>query len=169
MRIVCAYEPEVHPLTRKSLEGRDVQFVKMGTDPEAYWRLLLSLWAGDSFILIEHDVEVHEEVVQTLTYCPQPWCVFPYRGPPRPDGEATLFTHALGCVRFRSTLTQKYPGIVANVGEGALRHEKPRDWRGLDGRMAGALSAANVRPHVHLPEVLHHHDYPAGCACGSEH
>lgn len=173
MRTVCPFEPVVHPLARTALEefAGTVEYVKLGEHRSAYWRLLRELWAAKwSFIVIEHDVEIHERTIRALTHCPRPWCLFPYSGPrDYGDGSDTLFYQALGCTRFRSSLMVEHPALIDRIGDGANDVEREHDWRGLDGRIAGALHAAGVQEHVHWPAVLHHHAYPAGCSCGDDH
>lgn len=167
MRVVCPFEPVVHPLTRSALERFTpaCEYVALGSNPTAYWSLLDRLWPQrESFVLVEHDVEIHEGVLRALTYCPKPWCVFPYAGPANyGPGGGVLFDQALGCTRFRSSLLVTSPGVISGIDA------KSHDWRGLDARVAGALRSLGHRPHVHWPEVLHHHRYPTGCACGREH
>lgn len=174
MRVICPYQPIVHRLTRPALElyAPSAEYIKLSEAQDAYWALFDSLWsARESFIVIEHDIEIHERVIRSLTYCPEPWCLFPYSGPPSNGGDP-LFYMALGCTRFRSNLMVDHPDLVSGIGLG----QPPRfdiatfrNWRGLDGGIGGRLRERGHKPHVHWPAVLHHHDYPVGCACGQDH
>jgi hypothetical protein len=173
MRVICPYRPAVHRLTRPPLEryAPHAEFFGLSEHQDAYWRLLDTLWTqAESFILVEHDVEIHERAIRSLTYCPRPWCLFPYSGP-RSDGGDSLFYMALGCTRFRSSLMVDHPDLISGIGTG----QPPRfdiatfrNWRGLDGAIGGRLRERGEKPHIHWPEVLHHHDYPKGCACGTD-
>ena len=173
MRIVCPYEPEVHPLTRAAIEefAPQTEFVRMGDNPYAYWELINRMWGGPPFIIIEHDIEIHGEVVRKLTHCPRPWCTYPYKGPRHPAGESeqVRFPEALGCVRFSAKLMKDHPTFIQLLGQGNLIPQASHQWRGLDGNIAGGLHILGYQAHVHKPEVEHHHDYPAGCSCGRDH
>jgi hypothetical protein len=170
MRFVVAYEPELHPLTKQSLAKycRHAEPVRMGNGPTAYWELLCRLWdAKEAFTIIEHDIELHDKVVRPLTYCKEPWCVFPYGGPPqRPDAAGVihppmLITTGLGCTRFRASMMRDHPNFMSELG--------PTYWQALDSHIHGRLDGLGYKRHLHYPAVTHHHDYPAGCACGQEH
>jgi len=80
-----------------------------------------------------------------------------------------LFDQALGCTRFRAALMRACPAAISGIGADAIDVHRERDWRGLDGRITGALRQGGYEPHVHWPAVDHHHEYPMGCACGREH
>ena len=173
MLLVCPYEPQVHPLTASSLKAHvpSAEYRKIGTDRTGYWQMLTHLWAqGESFILVEHDVEIHGSVFPEFLNCWRPWCVFPYSGPPiLGGGLGAPFERALGCTRFRSDLLREHPQLISSIGLDWRRPEEHRDWRGLDARIASALDQAGEVPHVHSPPVRHHHQYPQGCACGEDH
>lgn len=180
MRVVCPYEPDVHPITRASLDlhipGR-VEYLRVGPQVDAYWRLLCGLWAAQQgFLLIEHDMEIHERVYVAMLHCPQPWCAFPYPCVhPKyvaPTDDRLTYT-ALGCTRFRTSLLMKEPDLMATLGlaPGTPSHmvEMAHNWRGLDAHVISELMRRGYQVHTHWPEVVHHHDYPPGCACGQQH
>lgn len=176
MHVVCPYQPAVHDLTRAALEryAPHAEFVKLTDRTDAYWGLLDKLWARrEPFIIVEQDVEIHERAIRSLTYCPQPWCLFPYSGPRTlGDGGDPLFYMALGCTRFRANLMDEYPDLVSGIGVTKHPRFDPsvyRDWRGIDGAIGGRLRERGYRQHIHRPIVMHHHDYASGCACGTDH
>lgn len=198
MQVICPYEPEPHLKTATSLTEHmpvEVKFIELGPDPQAYWRLLSRMFYAEvAFINVEHDIEVHEGVYPAFNYCPEPWCTFAYpcsrvtpellmapgRGlPPQfalkmnPGLDHYVYT-ALGCCRFREPLLRDCRELVVRLGErtdGAHVPEhmvdQARHWKGLDAHMSSALRQRGYEPHVH-GTVLHHHDYPAGCACGDD-
>jgi hypothetical protein len=118
----------------------------------AYWELLKRMWAdGESFIVIEHDIEIHDSVLESFETCAEPWCVFPYlyRG-------RSLFENGLGCVRFSDRLIETTPNLFAGM--------RPAHWTSLDGALCNHLEKRadefglrpGYRPHLHWPEVRHH-------------
>jgi hypothetical protein len=176
VRVVCPYvlagEPGVerglHPLCEQALArfAPDAEMHYLGTRPDAYRELLEECWAqGESFLLVEHDIEIHERVVSELQACQEPWCAFPYAiGAPGGD----LIDSSLGATRFSAALLEALPGLIGSL--------PVRDWRRLDCEIAPRLRSAGFAPHVHSPPVSHHHVYPAPgrpdgewCACGTEH
>ena len=180
MRVLCPYHPEVHPLTRNALDryAPATEYVHLGSASDAYWATLSKLWSEKKpFAIIEHDVEIHGSVIRTLQHCTRPWCLFPYGGPPAPAGcKQVLFTEPLGCVRFRANLMKNHPNAIADIGKGNPRPDECHHWRGLDGRLSGTLrnlidpsTGERYEPHVHWPQVTHHHDYASGCSCGTDH
>ena len=174
MRVICPYEPAIHPLCEAALDkyAPGAERRRLGPSPTAYWELLCELWGrAESFILIEHDVQIHEMVLPELENCFQPWCAFPYGGPPPhiKDTEQVLFKEALGCTRFSASLMRDEPQMVAKLGVGMRDVERYHQWRGLDGHIGGALRGLGYDVHNHWPKVTHHHLYAAGCSCGDNH
>lgn len=172
MRVICPYvvagEPGVerglHPLCEQALAefAPDAEMIYLGTRPDAYHDLLGELWAaGQPFLLVEHDVEIHGSVVSELEACPEPWCAFAY-GIGYPPGP---IDSSLGCTRFSTEIIEAVPDLISML--------PVRDWRRQDCEIAPRLKTAGFEPHVHEPQVLHHHAYPAPggqrCACGTEH
>ena len=170
MRIVAPYTA-FHPLAEQALtrHAPTAERVPLGDRPDAYYRFLRELWeAGESFHVVEHDIEIHAGVVDAE--CAEPWCVWPYRGPGR-DAEGAMLTRSLGCTRFHRDLLTAHPDLLAGfpVGHGVNFETSPRNWRRVDSELAPRLQGLGYKPHQHEP-VLHHHVYnETGCACGSEH
>ena len=162
MRIVFPCTEIAHPLALSALHRHapQAEIVDLGGEHDAYYRLLRSLWeAGESFLIVEHDIEIHAGVIPGMLACAGDWCVFGYYGagtPPEP------LEHSLGCTRFAAPLLARQPGLMASL--------PVRDWRRLDCEMFPALLTAGERRCVHQPMVDHHHVYPGmACSCGKEH
>jgi hypothetical protein len=132
--------------------------------------LLLQLWAaGEPFLLIEHDIEIHERVVRSLRYCPRPWCAFPYSGPGFHSNGDPMLRESLGCTRFSAKLMRDEPDLLA-VAAAMSQGLAAGDWRRMDASISPTLKQRGYVVHVHAPPVLHHHLYPnEGCACGGDH
>ncbi|MHB8490616.1 MAG: hypothetical protein ACYDA6_00155 [Solirubrobacteraceae bacterium] len=170
MRVVLAYTA-VHPLTQASLEryapGHEAFYV--GHNAKAYCALLCDLWAaGDGFLLVEHDIELHDRVLPELQACPEPWCTFPYPGAGWAQTGDPLLYDSLGCTRFSSALLAAEPDVMAEAARASGGLE-PGDWRHMDVSLNPRLRWRGYEPHVHWPAVAHHHAYIDGCACGSTH
>lgn len=138
----------------------------MSGSHESYWRLLSALWReGTAFLVVEHDIEVNPEAIRQAAECDCDWGVSPYRGP---GGD--LLYGSLGCTRFSARLLATAPDAIEQVGgiDDAGPAIPLRDWRRIDSRLLGVLRQRGHEPHVHA-EVLHHHRYHYGCACGEEH
>lgn len=164
MRIVVPYTT-LNPLTARSLATEAVEYVDVSQSLESYWRLVDSLWsAGESFLLVEHDMEVNPRALRQAKHCKCEWGVSPYIGPGH-----VMLDGALGCTRFRAGLMRNFPDLLSRV---ALFNDSPhflqKDWRRLDARMKGLLMQEGYSPHLHA-EVKHHHVYQGRCACGEEH
>ena len=151
------------PLCERALSryAPDAELIDLGTRHDAYRELLEELWQdGESFLIVEQDVEIHEAVIPELGACQEPWCLYAYNigWPPAP------VRSALGCVRFSAHLLAEYPNAIADL--------PVRGWNQLDSMIYPRLREAGFRPHEHEPLVAHHHRYPAPggkrCACGEE-
>lgn len=118
----------------------------------AYWALLAELWAaGEAFVIVEQDVEIHAKVLPSLTRCLRPWCGFPYTA----KGEVTL-----GCTRFSAALLAAHPDALELAGELYDGTVPKRSWQRLDSHLGQVLrDTYGIEPHRHLPPVTHHHDY----------
>ncbi len=159
IRVFCPYTT-LHPRTRSALveHAPDAEVMDLGTSHDAYYNALSELWrGGKTFLVVEHDIEIHEGVLPQLRECDEPWCLFPYRGP-----EDVMLTSSLGCTLFSAELLARHPQVMAEL--------PVRDWRRLDCELSPRLMQLGYEPHVHEPMVLHHHVRENGrCDCREEH
>ena len=165
MRIVVPYT-QINPLTAKSLENYQVDYIDVSQTVESYWRLMVDIWETKcSTLIVEHDMEINDRAIRQAKYCACEWSVSPYCGPAR-----QVLSAALGCTRFRASFMAKNPDLLSKVG--SIDDAGPaivlRDWRRLDARILGVLRDRGYKPHLHTP-VLHHHVYQGVCACGGTH
>lgn len=152
MRVVCPYvrtatydRPGINPLTEDALDvyAPHTEFVEMHGDHD-YYNLLVRLWDdGESFLIVEHDIEIHERVIPDLATCRWGWCSFGYEG-----GGGNIWQTSLGCTRFTEKLIEETPTLMRDLG--------PRHWKELDGPIAAAMPEP---VHSHLPLVKHHRVY----------
>ncbi len=130
----------------------------MGDDDLSYYWLLRSCWEhGETFIIVEQDIELGPQTIQDLSRCREPYCTVPYAGP------GTIMENALGCAKFDAVLLGEYPHLIAE------RLPQPVTWHMLDALVNTALRGVHIEPHLHRPSVLHHHVYDGQCACGTDH
>lgn len=166
--VVCPYT-RIHARTREALERFSycTTYRALRGDRD-YWRVLSGMWAkAEPFVLVEHDVELHENVLPELESCPEPWCLFPYaRLLPGPhstwDGEEwsagiPLLNSHLGCVRWSVELMVAESDLMDVVGSVTRPGLSPGHWMRLDDVIAQQLVLRGYRAHVHHPEVTHHH------------
>jgi hypothetical protein len=174
MRVICAHT-SLHPLARLALERYASQAEYFPLRPSAlpdeqYWRLLNDIWReGQAFLNVEHDIEIHGDVLPQVEACPEPWCVFSYYGGADGAGNCQVIDGSLGCVRFSADMLTAEPTVFDDLRDcnGQLAC---RDWHRLDVEIKPALIARGYAIHHHEPMVLHHHVYlPKGCACGGVH
>lgn len=142
---------------RRHAPGAEV--IHLGLAHDAYYRLLTELWeAGEGFLIVEHDVEIHAGVIPGMERCENDWCLHGYFGAGLPP---QLLTGSLGCTRFSAGLLARHPAFMAGL--------PVRDWRRLDCEIHPRLVALGEKPCVHEPPVDHHHVYAGVCACGRCH
>ena len=128
---------------------------------EAYYWFLTEMWAaGESFLNIEQDIEIHESVVSQMEACDEPWCVFPYGGADFVRGGGRL-RYSLGCTKFSADLMEDIPDLMSAL---PVKH-----WRRLDVEIMPVLIRAAYTTHVHQPPVVQHHVYYERCACLRKH
>ena len=135
MRVLCCHT-SLRDKTRAALEryAPQAEFADVSGDDYAYWREIAKRWGGgEDLLVVEHDIEIHEDVIDQFELCRADWCVFPYAGKqPVWGGRGVrvpvMLRCALGCVRFRSSLLHKYPSLVADL--------KYRRWDRLDSQIA---------------------------------
>ena len=144
----------------------DAERIDVSGDEFAYGRLLAELWRdGDSFLIIEHDIEATIRALEEARCCGCPWGANPYR-----HGRSGLLREALGFTRFSSDLLRDFPDAVERSDEIKVQERGP-DWLYLDGRLHATLVAAGYAVHMHRAEVGHHHwlgDIDGEhCSCGA--
>jgi hypothetical protein len=155
---------DLHPKTRVSvaLYAPTAELIELSRADDAYYKVLAGLWeAGEGFLVIEQDIEVHAEVVPYLEACGERWCVYPYPGPAGAYGDPLTY-YSLGCTKFSAELLAEAPSLMADL--------ESHDWRRLDALMLPLLREAAGQPHWHSPPVNHHHVRPwvlqRRCDCG---
>ena len=168
MKQVVPFTPKnYHPLAKATHSG--LQMVDVSADPLAYYRLVRELWEdGETFLLVEHDIEINSQALLQAEKCPCAWGISPYSGP---GGFGDLLCKSLGFVRFRSKIMLAEPdvlGVVGSVRDGGLE-VPPGDYRRLDVRLSQELVNRGYEPHVHASQVRHHHVYRCDCVCGYDH
>lgn len=131
---------------------------------ERYWR------AGEGFVIVEHDIELHSRVIPSLRHCSRAWCQYPYllRG---------NYQVAFGCVRFSTRLLREYPDLIDDMlalpnpfYQTFQRRNNPFDmtretdpdgqkiWTQLDTRIGRLLIEHGYEGHRHEPPVMHNSD-----------
>jgi hypothetical protein len=157
VKVVCPYTPEkLRPETVEALRqwAPHAIMVNVAGSNFAYTTEFEKLWtAGEDFVIVEHDIVLHEHVIHDFMDCREPWCANPYR-----VGYDNLTS--LGCVRFRAELLAGEPDAPYVHGVMGPGLEPARDWRRLDTRIMGVLHERGYWPCEHQPPVVHHHDYP---------
>jgi hypothetical protein len=131
----------------------------VGTDDEAYFRLLERLWtAGEDFAIVEQDIVVEPDTLESFRACPHSWCCAPY---PYLKGVYS----GLGCVRFRSELMRRLPDLMERVAIRANELHPPKHWCTLDAWVQRTMAAAySQRPCQRHKPVGHLHRRPThGC------
>lgn len=171
MRIVVPYT-SLHEATTRSLDQHapDHELHQLNPDDETgYWRLLTGLWeSAEDFAIIEHDMEINDQVIPAFHACNHAWCVYPYEGPPHPLAPRNrVFRCALGCTRFRSELTTRYPTLLRSLHNPRsttiiFGRQANTRWDALDSQIASLLYQHGERQHEHTPWVNHHHQV---CGC----
>lgn len=160
--IVPALPGKLHPSVIPAIltGGYVPQVVDVSPDPEAYFRLWAALWrSGETFALVEHDIEVLPGQLAALEACPRPWCAYSYPVYWGDIAETYGGPYGLGCVRFAGELTRRRPDIVELVDAATLPPEWPRrSWGALDSRVSAALRSSETVCQ-HRPNVVHHHRY----------
>jgi hypothetical protein len=124
--------------------GVDFEPIDVSGADDAYWELLADLWrSGETFAIIEHDIVVPPNVLNSLDDCDEPWCVAKYR-------YLRGNYWGLGCTRFAGSLTRAHPDVLDYVATLELSGHPARHWCTLDAGITSALrSRLRAWPHVH--------------------
>jgi hypothetical protein len=144
--------------------GRPWQPADVSGDDCAYFRLLASLWNhGGTFTVVEHDITVTPDALDSLDTCQADWCSAPY---PYLNG---LYA-GLGCARFRPAIMARHPDVLAAAAQLSDDSHPPMHWCRLDSWLTGALQVRGERKCTAHPHVGHPDRRPAhGCTPGWGH
>ena len=148
-RVLCPYTT-LHRATVSSLatHAPSAELIDVSGSDFDYFAAVLERWTGDvDLIIVEHDQEIHGDVLPSFAACRRPWCVFPYDH----MSMGNLLDSGLGCVRFTAELQQAVPFAALLDTEAPV----PGSWRHLDGQIAALLDDAGIERHVHGPPIIH--------------
>jgi hypothetical protein len=185
VRVLCCHT-DLYDATRTALEkyAPQAEYVDVSGDIRAYWRAIAERWTGESDLLIvEQDIEIHDQVIPRLEACPEDWCTFPYRLW-RPDAWCY---NALGCTRFSAALQKAVspeeitqararwlvpnassPNAIGYSGEemppgeecGCGGQGSEPCWRHLDFKIATTLAGNGPWEVDRIPYQVHVHEPP---------
>ena len=173
----------MHPQTREALEkyapGYEAEYVgNLAADLDneyAYWREVKRRWNGvEDLVIIEHDIEINENVLPGFDKCDKDWCTYVY---PISDAN-TWLAYGLGCARFSAKLQRVVtPEVIESTYKACwccepkrmgtyslmdvLNHgrevkpEIPGCWRHLDLELATSFVEAGYTCCVH--DFVRHH------------
>lgn len=133
--------------------GFPVQFHNIDpADPLAYPRMVRRWWAaGETFVILEHDVAPDEGMIAALIDCPAPWCCQEYGG-----SLSHVFPHH-GLVKYSKEFLAEYPHSAERGLVRGARFDKEVWWSEADSQLARDLFIRGATCHPHLPPVTHHH------------
>jgi hypothetical protein len=135
--------------TRDALTAQhaDVEFADVGGSSHAYFDLFAELWhAGETFMLVEHDIVIAPGTVMALEQCDRAWCACPIGVTYRHKGSTCAWFQ---CNRWRRELMVRYPDLLDDVPEHL------RDWKVQDSVVAGRIRTVE-REHTHLDLLTFH-------------
>lgn len=151
MLILCCYvsgrleDRTLQALTR-NFRSDELYFNTINPeDPFHYGRILDEFWrSGRDFAVVEPDIVIRVDVANAFRNCPGEYCCYPYAW-------KTDVGPALGCTRFRASLTSQYPNAVSDIIGQRIA------WNQLDVVLMRHTLAREhgIQPHVHLPAVEH--------------
>lgn len=171
LRVVCFYT-DLFPATKATLPPATEMAWCDRADDLDYWHQLTARWDGRAdLVVIEQDMELHDQVIPQFRECRSDWCTFPYLphafGNPREDiagyaerlAAAGALTASLGCARFSAGLQRRFP--LADVRWVDHKYNPaPAAEPGYmlcDAWISSTLAGAGLRPCVHEPPVVNHH------------
>jgi hypothetical protein len=157
MRVLCCYT-FIEPATVESLRqyASGAEFIGVVGDLYGTWREIEKRWTGDEdLVIIDHDIEIHPDVLPQFRECPEEWCFFGFQA----MSPGYILEEGFGCCRFRAELQRQVSvneilAVPASCWEckgipGCHRHN--------DGRMTVAITAHGFRMHKHGPPYVTHH------------
>lgn len=108
------------------------RFDVSGSDT-AYAELLAALWADqETFLVVEHDIVIHEGLVAEYEACDEEWCSSPYT---YFDIPVMVGGGGLGCTKFSRSLMRRWPTAVTQAMEIPYAGHPPYHWCGCDYRI----------------------------------
>lgn len=126
--------------------AENLQLIVIDPDDQyAYGKAIAKQWRlGESFMVVEPDNVIREDVMDAADNCGCEYGCFPYEW-------VTNIGPALGCTWFKDTFIAKYPAAVEMAGPRIV------SWRQFDVMLMRRVLAAKYheQPHVHLPPVEH--------------
>lgn len=120
------------------------EWVDVSGSDGAYCELLTGLWrAGETFVIVEHDIVPPPGFVDGLVACGLGWCAgsYPYEGFGAMIG--------MGCVKFSDNLMALFPSLMTTVGRMSSLEHPAGHWCNLDARIQRYLNGEGYRPHPH--------------------
>jgi hypothetical protein len=148
-----ALRPETEAALHEHVPPGDaVRLIDVSGDDYAYGRHLQEMWAHCvDWVNVEHDVVITADVARAFHECPNLYCAFPY------EWQTTVGV-ALGCTRFRSVFTAKYPDAMREAcATPSSWTGQPGYWRQLDVFLQRRIlrDKHGEQPCGHLPPVEH--------------
>lgn len=141
--------------------GREWRTEWVGGSDTAYYCLLRDLWAaGETFTLVEHDIVVTGEALDSLDECDSDWCACPY-----PYVNGWVFA-GLGCTRFDAAIVRRHPDLMGVVADMSDDTHPPRHWCRLDAWISNELTRRGERRCETHPQVGHRMTNPRASAHG---
>jgi hypothetical protein len=150
-RIICCYtESGVRKETLSALESfaPGTEYAEVSGSPYDYRDTLQRYWTGKRpLIVVEQDIVIHDEVIDSFAKCSKPWCTYGFQSSAR----IGYLYRGLGCTKFSARLQRRFP-FEEFVTYGMT-------WKYCDAHISRILWTINgIQPHVH-GEVEHLHDF----------
>jgi hypothetical protein len=169
VRLVIAFAAgKLRPEVRAVGEQVGAEFADVGASDTAYSELVAKLWAaGESFLLLEHDVLPTPELLDEMWACESAWCAgfaWRYSGPVYPGETKPQYPirqreTALFLSKFAADLLRRTPNVIGGV---RVR------WPMLDLALLPTLRQSGAEPHLHGPVTHLHQQHPAWAAAMTE-
>jgi hypothetical protein len=131
---------------------RHLEIAWVTDSDDAYFDLLSGLWtAGESFIVVEHDVLVRSSSLDELEGCSSPWCAF------QVSYVGTTWA-GLSCAKFTAELMGRYPNAFTAISEASDVRHPPKHWCRIDSWLRGYLGDRDETLCEHAPPLEHRPD-----------
>lgn len=164
MTVLCCYT-KLHPATEKALteHAPDAVLTDVSGNQHNYWIELEKYWGDpEDLIIIEHDIEITADTIQSFEACDSDWCVFPYQHDE--EEHPRRLTMSLGCTKLSERARQvASPENLCRVHVdcfvchmGVQYEQIPACWQHIDAKLAAWLEHNNIHPCIHEPDVIHH-------------